>query len=350
MDYAVSIVIPIYNAEKWLKRCIDRIILQPFHHFDLLLIDDGSTDGSRVLCEEAAAKDNRIKILQQSNCGASTAKNIGLRAASGKYIAFLDADDVIDELFLVTLFHTAEEHACDIVVSGYQTVPNNIVISPHFKHHTLLNGRDFILSSPSVHSDNDLCFTWRSLFLREKLVSGGIQFHEELFIGEDTIFQLEALLKSERVFAIPDPLYYYTVNNADSLMSSFYKPALEKSLLLQYELRKELSTHFGLLDDPYYRRDMAEYYINAIYGMLVRNAKNSPSRMSKSEWAKLIHYEMFTESTKEIGFFYKCSSMKEYFYYLAMKFKLSSLLYYWEFRSTPSSYAARSDPQKESIT
>ncbi|WP_139991131.1 glycosyltransferase family 2 protein [Paenibacillus paridis] len=331
MDCAISVIVPIFNAEKWLLRCLNRILHQPFHSFELLLVNDGSTDQSGALCEEFAASDSRIKVLHKPNGGTSSAKNAGLQAASGKYVVFLDADDAIDESYFVKLYATAEEHACDIVMSGYETVPNKLSVVPGFQLHTLMNGKQFVLSSPSVHSGNDLCFVWRSLFLRDMLKKNEVLFHEGLTVGEDTIFHLQALLSAKRVYAIPDPLYFYTVNNLDSLMSCPYKPYLEKSLSLQYELRQRLSEKSGLLAHKHYKKDMAAYHIRSILGMLLRNVRNSPIPVSKSDVARVINLNMITRSTKELSFTYACPGFKEYLYYLAIKFKWSAVLFRWEF-------------------
>ncbi|OBZ13700.1 glycosyltransferase family 2 protein [Bacillus sp. FJAT-26390] len=333
MGYAISVIVPIFNAERWLLRCLHRILHQPFRNIEVLLINDGSTDRSGVICDEFAAADARIRVIHKPNSGTSSAKNVGIKASSGKYIAFLDADDEIDELFFVKLYATAEEHGCEVVISGYRTVPTGLSVSPHYKLHSLISGKDLILSAAAVHTGNDLCFAWRSLFLRESLNRNGITFHEGLTIGEDTIFHLEALLTADRAYALPDILYFYTVNNMDSLMSSLYKPYLERSLILQYELRKQLSETFGLCAHDHYRKDMAAYHIASIYSMLIRNFKNSPVPATKEDIARILHLEMITDSTKVLGYQYKCSSLKEYLYYLSIKSKLAAVLYSWEFRA-----------------
>ncbi|WP_169087871.1 glycosyltransferase family 2 protein [Paenibacillus sp. PL91] len=333
MGNAISVIVPIFNAEKWLLRCVNRILNQPFRDIEVLLVNDGSTDRSGAICDELALVDARIKVIHKSNSGTSNTKNVGIMASSGKYIAFLDADDEIDELFFVKLYATAEEHDCEVVISGYETVPTGLRISPQYRLHSLLNGKDLILSAAAVHSDNDLCFAWRSLFLRESLERNVVKFHEGLTIGEDTIFHLEALLAAERAYALPDTLYFYTVNNLDSLMSSPYKPYLEKSLILQYELRKRISEEFGLYAHSHFKRDMAAYHIGSILSMLIRNFKNSPMPVTKADLIRILNLEMITNSTSVLGYRYKCSSLKEYLYYLSIKFKLAAVLYNWEFNT-----------------
>lgn len=331
MDYAISVIVPIYNAQKWLHRCINSILHQPFLSFELILVNDGSFDECGVICEDYAAKDIRIKVIHKPNGGVSSAKNTGIEAATGKYIAFIDPDDEISELYFVKLYAAAEEHHCDAVIGGYQTVPTNRITPPAFKLQTLMNGKDLVLSSTYVHSNNDLCFAWKNLYSRNLLQQNKIRFHEKIAVGEDTIFNLEALLRSERVIAIPDPLYFYTVNNPDSIMSSPYKPLLESSLQLQYTIRKRLSDHSGLLQNDHYRKDMANYYLKSIYRMLVNNLKNNPAGSKKSDLARIVHYDMFKDSAREIGYFYKCNNLKEYMYYLALKYKFYALIYDIEF-------------------
>jgi glycosyltransferase EpsJ len=334
MNYAISAIVPIFNAEKWLRPCLKSILNQPFQNIELLLVNDGSTDLSGTICEEFAIADDRIKVIHKPNGGTSSAKNAGLRAARGKYIAFLDADDEIDPLFFVKLYATAEEQACEVLIGGYAIIPTNQNVSPCFRLHTVMNGKDLILSAASVHSNNDLCFSWRCLFLRTSLETNKIQFNEGLTVGEDTIFHLEALLIANRVYAIPDPLYIHnTINNLNSLIRSPYKQYLEDSLVLQYQLRRSISEKFGLLAHDHYRKDMASYHIQTILAMLINNFRNSPVPAEKKDVARILNLKMMTDSTKELGFLHKSGNMKSYLYYLALKFKLEAWLFHFEFSS-----------------
>lgn len=324
----ISIVVPIYNVEKWLARCIENIVLgQSFQRFELILVNDGSPDRCGEICENYAKKDNRIKIIYKENGGVSSARNAGIVAANGKYIVFIDPDDLIREDYLSRLYQVAEEHECDAVVSGYQTVPNNQMVTPGFTLKKVMNGKNFILSSVNVHSKNDLCFAWRYIYKLCLIKEKNLRFNEQVFIGEDVIFNLEFLLASERVNAIPDNLYFYTINNPDSLMRSKYKPKLENSLSVQYKVRKDLSIKYGLFNYKYYKQDMAYYYINRILRLLINNLKAAGGiEEANHSFRRLINSEMISNSLEEIGWLYKCENIKEYIYYLALKLKVYPLL------------------------
>ena len=119
MDPIISIIVPIYNVDKYLSRCIDSILNQTFKKFELILVNDGSTDNSGVVCEEYANKDNRIKVIHKSNGGVSSARNSGLHAAKGEYIGFVDPDDYIDESMYGKLYGLCIENDSDIAICKF---------------------------------------------------------------------------------------------------------------------------------------------------------------------------------------------------------------------------------------
>lgn len=114
----ISIIIPIYNTEKYLRRCLDSIVAQTYKDFECIIVDDGSTDGSGKICDEYVAKDNRFKVFHKKNGGVSSARNLGLDNAKGEYIAFCDADDYVKENWLSEFILRIP--ICDIVVSGFE--------------------------------------------------------------------------------------------------------------------------------------------------------------------------------------------------------------------------------------
>ena len=115
----ISVIIPVYNGEKWLKNCIDSLALQNYKDFEILLINDGSTDSSEALCEEFARQHPYIKVFHKENGGAASARNVGLNNAKGDYVAFIDADDTVEPLFLETLYTAAKGNDADIAMCDY---------------------------------------------------------------------------------------------------------------------------------------------------------------------------------------------------------------------------------------
>ena len=125
-DNLISIIVPIYNVEKYLNQCIQSIVKQTYKNLEIILIDDGSTDKSPELCDEWATNDKRIKVIHQKNQGAAMAKNQGLESATGELIAFVDSDDCIKIDMYERLYKLLKEKQCDIVECGYQCFENNI--------------------------------------------------------------------------------------------------------------------------------------------------------------------------------------------------------------------------------
>ncbi|MEY2192745.1 glycosyltransferase [Neobacillus sp. BF23-41] len=322
----ISIIVPVYNVEKYLSKCLNSILNQSFSEFELILVNDGSLDNCGEICEEYSKFDERIKVIHKKNGGLSSARNTGINIALGKYIVFIDPDDQICEDYFTKLYSIAEQNQCDAVISGYKTVPTNKVIYPNFKLNTVLTGKELILSSPNIHSNNDLCFVWRNIYKLKLIKEKNIRFNEQVFIGEDVIFNLEYFLESKRVYVMPESLYLYTVDNLESLMRAAYKPKLESSLVLQYKIRKQLSKKFGLLKYNHYKRDMANYYINNILRLIINNLKGRKGIVTHIEINRIVNYQMITDSLNEIGYFYKCNNIKEYLYFLALKFKIYPIL------------------------
>lgn len=324
----VSVVVPIYNVEKYLLNCIESILGQSYSSLEIILVDDGSTDNSRTMSDRYAKQYDNIQVIHKKNGGLSSARNAGIDQASGKYIVFIDPDDVIYSDYFNRLVSKAEKQGCDAVISGYNKVPGNDKVIPGYELNRVMNGKELVLSSPTIHSNNDLCFVWRNIYKLSLMKQFHIRFHEQVFIGEDVIFNLEYFLRSQRICAIPDILYDYTVNNPNSLMRAKYKPKLESSLIIQYEVRKRLSEQYELLEQKHYRKDMANYYIKNIYSLMLNNLKSKPGvEDMKSELNRISQYEMWSDSAKTIGLLYRCRNWKEYIYYLVLfKLKMNFLM------------------------
>lgn len=318
----ISVIIPVYNVEKYLRICLESILNQNFKGYEIILINDGSTDNSLNICREYEKKYSNIIVINEENSGPSAARNKGLEYAKGKYISFIDSDDELLPNYFKILYDTAEKNKCDVLTCGYNTGKNTADIKPNFIFNKIMSGREFILSNKKIHSNNDLCFPWRYFYKRSIIKDGKVKFNTNITIGEDTVFSLEAILKSKRVMAIEDILYSHRIDNPNSLMTVKYKPKLEESLINQYDKRLQLSEEYGLMSNKDYCKNMANYYINNIYTMMVNNILNSNSRDKRTDIKRILNYKMFKDSFKVLGIGYKANSLKEYIYYLAIRFKI----------------------------
>src|SRR5690625_3550080 len=122
MEIKLSIIVPIFNMEQLLPKCLDSILTQTFKGFELILVNDGSTDKSGEICDDYAHKDQRIKVIHKKNGGTSSARNAGLAVAKGDYIGFVDSDDYINKHMYETLYNSAIKHSSDIVLCSYEDV------------------------------------------------------------------------------------------------------------------------------------------------------------------------------------------------------------------------------------
>lgn len=204
----ISIIVPIYNAGKTLHRCIDSILSQTYTSWELLLVDDGSTDSSGVICDEYAAQDARVRVFHKENGGVSSARNVGLDNARGEWVTFVDADDYIEENFLKSFEGNLD---ADLVVGNIQMIRKQE--KEEFSSH-ISPGYYNDIKSEVANCLTNLCFLapWGKIFRRQLVL--GLHFDESMCISEDTkyVFSFISRSKSLRVLAnseIENCLYVY---------------------------------------------------------------------------------------------------------------------------------------------
>lgn len=212
----VSIIIPVYNTEQYLPRCIDSILSQTFTDFELLLIDDGSKDGSGKICDEYSAKDSRIRVFHKENGGVSSARNLGLRNAQGEWIIFIDSDDWISESMLHDMCEIARSEKSDIVYCDLKTVFNEHTEVLHIAKYdsdkvNMLN--NFIKSTFGT--------VVGMLAKRRLYESNQVRFPIGVKFCEDFYVAVRLMLFSEKICYIPTAYYCYNRQNEASVSYSF---------------------------------------------------------------------------------------------------------------------------------
>lgn len=200
----ISVIVPVYNVERYLTRCIDSILAQTFTDFELLLIDDGSTDNSGKICDEYAEKDKRIRVFHKKNGGVSSARNLGLDVSCCEWITFIDSDDYVEDNFLEELFQSTNS---DLKISGYTSFGEKIS-KENYK--TSFINKDKIGICLSKFLNNDIFrVPWAKLFRLSIINNNRLRFDDRLKIGEDTIFVQQYLCFCNSLSFINTTSYNY---------------------------------------------------------------------------------------------------------------------------------------------
>ena len=206
----ISVIIPVYNAESTLRRCVDSVLAQTFTDFECLLINDGSKDRSGEICDEYAAKDNRVRVFHKENGGVSSARNVGLDNATGEWIAFVDSDDWVPLNAFTSFLDTSES---DLVIANAECLPNSLfqldwqssIVCPESIGDFLSNN----LSSPLLNGP------WSKLFKKTIIDAFQLRFDEMLHFGEDSVFVKEYVQHVASISLCRDVCYEYHDNPGD---------------------------------------------------------------------------------------------------------------------------------------
>lgn len=205
---AITVIIPVYNVEKYLHQCIESIINQRFTDFELLLIDDGSTDNSPDICDYFQSKDMRIKTFHKKNGGVSSARNLGIQEARGKWICFIDADDWVGTKYLEELYEAVDSDNL-LIVQGFNRLDNHkkLPVTLDFGNLTVSSKSYFELFS--VKELHRYGYPYAKLYNRKVVIDNNIHFDIDIVCIEDAIFMYEYLLKTKTVKFIEGTNYFY---------------------------------------------------------------------------------------------------------------------------------------------
>mgnify|MGYP003083332731 FL=1 len=209
----ISIVIPIYNVENYLRQCLDSIVAQTYQNFECLLINDGSPDHSADICREYVSKDSRFRYFEKENGGVSSARNLGIEHSKGEYITFIDSDDWVDSDYLEVLYTTLLEEGADIAVSTYKkfNIKDNCFYFHIFQRgydKKTFTGQELIDNLQALSSfDHSYSSTWGKLVKSVRVET--IRFNEETTLGEDMEFWYKLYLISDKIVYVNKDNYIY---------------------------------------------------------------------------------------------------------------------------------------------
>ena len=258
MNPAVSIIVPVYNAETALRRCIESILHQSCADFELLLVDDGSKDDSGAICDEYAAKDSRIRVFHKENGGVSAARNLALDVARGKYLQFLDSDDWVVPDATLLLLRAAEEHGADLVISDfYRVVGERVSVKGDIEEDRVLSREEYAEHMMANPADFYYGVLWNKLYRRDIVQDHRIRMDEEISWCEDFLFNLEYIRFARRFYALNVPLYYY-VKTKGSLASQISISKTVRMKLSMFEYYNRL--YQEIFDEEEYEKHRLKVY------------------------------------------------------------------------------------------
>lgn len=250
----ISVIIPVYNVEKYLSECLDSVIGQTYANLEIILVDDGSTDTSGVLCDEYAKKDERIKVIHKPNGGVSSARNVALKEISGKYFAFIDSDDVVLPEYLQTLYTLLTENDCEASFCSYTDRIENL---SSVGETDVFGGRE--LMDKIVNGQRDLSVLWGKLFLFEKFKTFVFPNYA---VGEDEVFVNQTCLLN-KVCYVRAKMYFYRTNPEGLINGGFSLSKL--SALEALEIREKFLLENGFDEFVYQNRKNILYKIIFLY-------------------------------------------------------------------------------------
>lgn len=317
MNPIFSIIIPVYQVEKYLRECLDSVRKQACKNYEVILIDDGSKDNSRVICDEYVGMDTRFSVIHQENAGLAAARNKGLAVANGEYIVFLDSDDMIEKEFLTKVYTQLADEKYDVCSFAVRKIDaeNNILYYIGYKQD---------IQSMSFNEKNRYSFIWHHflqykvgweawnyVYKRSIISNNHIFFHEDILFAEDIPFTMEYMLYTDRLVKLPDILYNYRTQETSITQTrraeEQFQGLLTKNYNYMLESLRKKQRHCK--DDIYLYVALLHYFIS-VYSqdidsermreLLLRDGKEPDVwkkithnlKEIKSEFGQEIHDEM----------------------------------------------------------
>lgn len=260
MTQLVTVIVPIYNSKDYLRKCVLSILNQTYSNIEVILVDDGSSDGSSKICDDFAKQDHRVKVIHIPNGGVSNARNLGVQHAEGAYIAFVDSDDYIDEEYLETLVRGIQKSNADLCVSAldpeYLGNSFEMQLTPDYEENLLFLLQNFLLFGPMVK-------LYRTDFIRKHQIS----FPKGISYGEDLLFNLDYLSVIDRICYINQCGYHYVTDNTESLSRKVRWNMFDNEMMLHQKLMDWLKEKY-LWASPL-QKYMADRVLDTSYNALM---------------------------------------------------------------------------------
>lgn len=278
----LSVIVAIYNVQDWLERCVRSILEQTWSNLEIILVDDGSTDGCPALCDRFAREDSRVRVIHKENGGLSDARNAGIEAAEGTYIAFVDGDDWIDRQMYQAMITALEEEDADLCACSYKRIRRDGVMDPSTGKRTVWEGQDmlaaFLMEKDEYQIQNS---AWNKVYKRKLL--GELRFPKGK-LYEDIVFTTKLLARIRKGVYLDQAFYNYVIDREGSIMNRGIKKSIFTDQIPAYEEKEAFLREIG-------RDDLADVHRYFFYKRLLIYyrtllASKDPDRKKYCAWIR----------------------------------------------------------------
>ena len=291
----ISIVVPVYNVQEYLSKCIESILNQTMKDFELILINDGSKDKSSEICDKYLLKDSRIKVIHKENEGVSIARNTGINVSRGKYIVFADSDDYVDKNWCLEMYKAVINNNKNMIMTGitiYNT-RNNIINNLNLNSNTdisRIKKKDFFI----LYKKQLINSPCNKIYITEIIKYNNVRFKENLKLGEDLLFNLEYLkFMDEDIIILNKLLYNYILRDKESLDNRYYEDLFQ----IYNMLYRELYSFMVLFNTDIKTYEVSFY--SSYFFMLMRVLQNTFNKENKASFSRKINLNSKILRSKE---------------------------------------------------
>ena len=304
----ISVVIPVYNASKYLSKCLDSVINQSYSNIEIILVNDGSTDNSGNICDEYANKDKRIKVVHKENGGVSSARNTGIDNTTGEYVTFIDSDDLVHPEYIRIL---ADNLFLALPVCKIKYFKNDVSFI-ETKEITVGLNKDNFIELCNMNLLNTPCC---KLFDIDIIRKNKIYFDNSLSLGEDLLFNLEYLKYIDKITVIDNELYYYRKDD-DNTLSSAYNPKMFEIQSLLFDSYTNFFSKTIVNDEQRFIYDSYRFSIIKI------TLENEFKNKNISFWNRYINSKKLLQNKKMEDMINEIQYPKKKFFYFLIKYRL----------------------------
>lgn len=283
----VSLIVPVYNVENYIRKCIESILKQTYTNIEILLIDDGSMDESGKICDEYARIDSKIKVFHTTNNGVSNARNFGIKKANGDYLMFVDADDFIEKEMVEKMIANIKDS--EMVICGYWEVFKNLNVK-----HNVIENEEIINFEEAINRifERDYYggYLWNKLFITSIVKENNISFESNIHMCEDLLFVIRYMIYCKKIKVIPECFYYYRMRKSSMVWNKSDNKF--QSLFISYHIIYEILKKEHIQMTKFYYSWLTNIFLNKKMFEDYRKKNNSNLSLYKIYFSELFSKEI----------------------------------------------------------